>query len=114
MTCIENASERGVQDVGRSVLSDSQWYLIADSLKLSPREIEVVKHIFDDNREAVIAEAIGISRHTVHSYLERIYFKLRVASRCELVVRIFQTHISLDVPILARRSGTRMRPLPTR
>lgn len=100
MTCIDNTSERSVQGIGRSVLSDSQWCLIADLLKLSPREIEVVMHIFDNDREVVIAEEIGISRHTVHSYLERIYFKLRVASRCELVVRVFQAHLSLETPIL--------------
>lgn len=100
MTCIDNPIGRSVQSVGRSVLSDSQWCQIADSLRLSPREIEVVQHVFDNDREAVIAEEIGISRHTVHSYLERIYFKLRVASRCELVVRVFQTHLSLETPIL--------------
>lgn len=112
MTCLGNTSERSVQGIGRSVLSDNQWILIANSLKLSPRELQVVQHIFDDNREAVIAEEIGISRHTVHSYLERIYLKLHVASRCELVVRIFHEHLALQELIPAVPLGTRTGPGP--
>lgn len=100
VTCVDNPIGRSVRSVGRSVLSDSKWRLIADSLKLSPRELEVVQHVFDDDREAVIAEEMGISRHTVHSYLERIYLKLRVASRCKLVVRIFQEHIAREPAVL--------------
>ncbi len=100
MTCIDKTDERPILDVGRSVLSDSQWCLMAESLNLSPRELEVVLHVLDGDREAVIAEQMGISRHTVHSYLERIYHKLHVASRCQLVVRIFQEHVSHEAPIL--------------
>ena len=38
--------------------------------------------------ELAIASDLGISQHTVHTYLERVYRKLAVGSRVALVVRV--------------------------
>ena len=43
------------------IFSDCQWRLLADSLDLTQREFEVVKFVFDDDKESNIARRLGIS-----------------------------------------------------
>ena len=52
---------------------------------MSQRELEIAQAVFDDLSEGEIAEALGISTHTVHTYLKRLYQKLGAKSRVELV-----------------------------
>ncbi|GFE85032.1 hypothetical protein GCM10011487_70320 [Steroidobacter agaridevorans] len=49
-----------------------------------------------DLSEAKVAEQLSISVHTVHSHTERLYRKLLVGSRSELVTRIFRTYVQLN------------------
>lgn len=69
---------------------------MAQSLDLSPREVEVVKGVIGDLSETSIASELQISQHTVHTYVERVYRKLNVNSRVALVVRIFSEHLALQ------------------
>lgn len=91
------AAERGIGGAvvdaastpsGRSVFSDDMWRQITDVLRLSRRESEILKAVFDDQQESSIAAHLGISTHTVHTHLERVYRKLSVSSRVGLVVRV--------------------------
>jgi DNA-binding CsgD family transcriptional regulator len=61
------------------------WPIIAEALTLSDRETAVVKRMLDDKKELAIAMELHISPHTVHTHVERIYRKLGVASRVELI-----------------------------
>lgn len=79
---------------GRSVLTDQEWHTLATRLTLSPRELQILQRVFDDEKELAIAESLGISRHTVHTHLARLYRKLGVGSRCEALVRIFGEHLA--------------------
>lgn len=81
---------------GQFVFDDDAWEAIAQSLKLSDREFQIVQCVFDDRKELAIATDLDISPHTVHTYLERLYRKLGVSSRVELVVRVFEEHLSLS------------------
>ena len=72
-----------------SLFTDEEWALISDSLKLCPREFQVLQGIFADQTEQQIASRLDISFHTVHSYIIRIYRKLDVSSRCELLLEVF-------------------------
>lgn len=74
---------------GRDLLYEREWNLITDDLELSPREAEVVKLLFAQHTERRIARELGISRHTVHSHLRRIYRKLDVRSRTALLLEVF-------------------------
>jgi len=76
-------------------LADQHWSEIARALRLSTREFEIVRCIVDGCSEARIAERLGISIHTVHTHLERLYRKLSVSNRSELIVRLFATHVAL-------------------
>lgn len=54
-------------------------------VKLTPREIEVVRQIAQGSTYREIAETLGISEKTVATYRERASEKLGVRSRAELV-----------------------------
>lgn len=78
---------------GRMVLRVDDWKQIRLSLRLSTRELEITQHVFDDNKTESIARDLGISVHTVNTYLQRLYSKLDVRSRAQLVLRVFKTHL---------------------
>jgi DNA-binding CsgD family transcriptional regulator len=81
---------------GRCIFSPRQWQGLADSLKLSDRELQSVQCIFDDQTELAIARELRISAHTVHTHLERLYRKLGVTSRCAAVVRVLGEYVSSE------------------
>ena len=65
------------QDVARKVTSDQ--------VALSGRETEVLTLVAKGFAHEEIAQRIGVSRHTVLTYVRRIYAKLEVNSRMEAV-----------------------------
>jgi DNA-binding NarL/FixJ family response regulator len=73
-----------------------EWTLVADRLGLSPRESAVAHGLLDGDVERTIATALGLSTHTVHSYVWRIYRKAGVRSRHELTIRAFGVLRSLE------------------
>lgn len=78
-----------------TVLSEAEWRSIVGSLDLSKRQFQIAQAIFDGAKEITIAESLGISTHTVHTHIERLYHKLGVGNRCELIIRIFAEHFAL-------------------
>jgi DNA-binding CsgD family transcriptional regulator len=87
---------RRVQPSGGSLFSDNIWRLLAGSLKLSQRESQILPAVFDEQNESTIAVSLGISSHTVHTHLERLYRKLGVTSRVSLVTRVFVEYLWLE------------------
>jgi DNA-binding NarL/FixJ family response regulator len=72
-----------------TVFSDEVWRALAGSLGWSHRESQIVPELFDDRKETAIAARLGISRHTVHTHIERLYRKMGITSRVELARRVF-------------------------
>jgi DNA-binding NarL/FixJ family response regulator len=98
--------ETVVNGTGQAVFVPGEWRSLATCLGLSPRECGIVRAVFDGDSEKTTAERLGLSPHTVHTYLWRIYRKLQVQSREELLVRVFAEFRSLP-----KRSNTgRKRP----
>jgi DNA-binding NarL/FixJ family response regulator len=83
--------------VGATLLSDIAWSAIARSLKLSARELEIVRGVFDNLKEDAIAGKLGSSEHTIHTHLHRLFGKLRVTTRTQMVVRIMQELLILTL-----------------
>ena len=90
---------------GQAVFVPGEWRSLASGLGLSPRECGIVRAVFDGNSEKDAAARLGLSPHTVHTYLWRIYRKLGVQSREELLVRVFAEFRSLP----KRSTGGRKR-----
>lgn len=82
------ASRKLPRPSGAAIFSDAAWREIARSLKLSGREVQIVRGVFDDRIESAIAADLGISSHTVHTHFERLHRKLAVRNRVELVLRV--------------------------
>jgi DNA-binding CsgD family transcriptional regulator len=80
-----------------SLLDDHTWTAIRGSLRLSTRELQIVTSLIEDRIETEkgIGRALGISPHTVHTHLERLYKKIGVASRHHLIVRVFAEYVLL-------------------
>ena len=92
-------------------LPERSWQSIVSTLGLSDREAQLAVLILgDDSCESAMAASLSISPHTVHSHLERLYRKLRVTSRCQVVSRLFQQYVNLEaVPETAPGVYARLR-----
>ena len=55
------------------------------AIALTPRELEVLQRLVEDTTEAVIAERLHVSPHTVRSHVKNLYAKLEVHSRAQVV-----------------------------
>ena len=80
-----------------SLLNERSWAAIGSSLRCSRRELEILTSLIEDrlDTEDAIGRALGISPHTVHTHLERLYRKVGVASRAHLIVRVFAEYVQL-------------------
>ena len=80
---------------GCAMLSEQAWGELARSLRLSGREVQVVRGVFGDRKELAIARELGIALRTVHTHIERLYRKLAVKDRVELVLRVTEEFLAL-------------------
>lgn len=80
-----------VGDVNGEIFSACEWHRLAVALRLSGRELQILRLLFHDQKEFAIARQLGISAHTVHTHLDRLYRKLHVAGRCGALLRVFET-----------------------
>ena len=78
---------------GSDILTPEQWDQVCSRLRLSERELDVVVGVFDDLKEAAIASRLGISAHTVHTHLERLYRKLHVNGRGRMIIEVLAEHL---------------------
>lgn len=76
------------------LITAGEWQHMIELLSLSTRESEIARFIFDDLAESAIAARLSISRHTVHTYIDRMYRKLHVHSRHQFLLLVFNTHLS--------------------
>jgi len=82
---------------GSAVFSDLAWEAIARSVKLSGRECQIVRAVFDDETDRALAQRLGISLHTVHTHVERLHRKLAIMNRPQLLVLVLREFLTLTV-----------------
>src|SRR5579859_6584016 len=80
---------------GRLIIPSGMWIHLARLLGLSSREVQIVKLIFDDRKLVSIAFELGISPKTVGTYIQRLYTKLHVSSRTQLILRVVGEYLCL-------------------
>ena len=78
----------------RSIFTEAQWRSIGRDLHLSGRELQIVQCVFKGESEAAIGQELGMSVHTVHTHVRRLYGKLGVSDRCQLLLEICAAYIS--------------------
>jgi DNA-binding NarL/FixJ family response regulator len=74
--------------IGAGLFCERTWTVLAVNLKLSGRELQIVRGIFNNQKESTIAAELGVSPHTVHTECERLYRKLGINDRPQLMLRI--------------------------
>jgi DNA-binding NarL/FixJ family response regulator len=75
---------------GAALFPAGEWAAIATAFSLSARELLVLQAVFDGDKESAIADDLGLSPHTVHTYFERLHRKLAARDRVELVLRVVE------------------------
>ena len=80
---------------GAGVFGRRAWASITRSLDLSPRELQLVRGVFNDDTDFSIASSLGISPHTVHTHFERLHRKMGVADRAQLILRVVNEFLAL-------------------
>lgn len=86
--------------LGDSLFSELDWDRLAAGLHLSARDVDVLRLVIADRKEVAIARALGISSHTVHTHLGRIYRKLGANGRVAALVALFRTYLrSFETPV---------------
>ncbi|MGD0461680.1 MAG: helix-turn-helix transcriptional regulator [Tepidisphaeraceae bacterium] len=97
-----------------SFLNEAAWERLAEKLKLSHREVQVVQAMLEDQRESEIARRLELSPHTVHAHMDRLHGKLSVRSQPELIVKVLTAFLlmtaepdSLLPPICGKRTSGR-------
>jgi DNA-binding CsgD family transcriptional regulator len=78
----------------RYLLPADAWDRMSVRLRLSPRELQILMYVFDDQKRETIAAELAISPHTVNTYFQRLYKKLDVSSRPQLILRVVLEYLS--------------------
>ena len=73
-----------------SFFSDGDWDCLADGLALSLRQKQVVVCLLSGQSDKQIAECVGISVPTVRTHFSRIFEKLEVEDRVDLILHIMR------------------------
>ncbi len=118
LACIHNGKEQAsiavcaaqssahalAQEVVLDLCVDGQRYTLTRSpslteerINLSPREQEIIRLVCDGLPNKSISDVLEISPWTVATYLKRIFAKLKVGSRAEMVARVLQDRL-LEFP----------------
>lgn len=84
------------------ILEPSRPHEIAQVLSaaygLTPREAEVVRLVASGSSNAEIARVLGVTRYTVQDHLKRLFEKVGVVSRTELVSKLYFDHYHRAAP----------------
>jgi DNA-binding CsgD family transcriptional regulator len=88
-----------------SFITEADWGRISATLRLSSRESEIAFLLLADSSEHTIGDRLSISKHTVHSHIERLYRKLAIRSRSQLVVKLFEAYVWLNPPLTAAKDS---------
>jgi hypothetical protein len=56
--------------------------------------LQIVEAVFDDQEPEIIGRSLSISTDMVYRSLQRIYVKLHIGSRTELVVRVMSEYLA--------------------
>src|SRR5262249_1010685 len=72
------------------------WEHISRECHLTPRELQVLRLAFNAEKDVAIGKCLGISPHTVNWYLRKIFEKLGVNCRMQLIARIMQFDLARD------------------
>lgn len=72
------------------IFTAGEWSKLTTQIGLSGRQAEIAQYLLEGMGDKQIAAKLGISVHTVRTYLDRMFLRLNVQDRNELIVSIFR------------------------
>ena len=72
------------------VFTKVEWSNLTNHLGMSPQQAEIARELLAGSSDKQIAQKLGIAVPTVRTYLGRMFAKLDVQDRNELIVHIFR------------------------
>jgi len=72
------------------IFSETEWEELLSELSLSPRQAQVVKCLLSGYSDKQIAFELRLSKATVRTHMERLFGRLGVQDRTELVLHVFR------------------------
>jgi len=76
------------------IFSEWDWNHISHDLAFSHRQMEIARHLFLGRSDKQIASALGIKSAIVRTHLNRLYSKVQVQDRNELVLLCVRHYFS--------------------
>jgi DNA-binding NarL/FixJ family response regulator len=74
---------------GSSILTLAEWQFLTQELTLSARQLQILQGLFRGLGDKAISRQLAISPHTYRTHLRRLYNRLGVRDRQELLLAIF-------------------------
>lgn len=81
--------------LGSAIFSRQAWDDVARNLRVSRRELQLLRGMFDGLTESAIAAELRISVRTVRTHMERLHRKLNVTHQVALVLRVMVEFLNL-------------------
>ena len=72
------------------VFTHHEWGELTSRLEVSGRQAEIMRCLLEGMADKQVAANLEISTHTVRTYIDRMFAKLHVQDRNELVVLLFR------------------------
>ena len=76
--------------VETGIFDEREWQDVIDNLSLSPRQAQIIQCLLMGYSDKRIAMELQISISTIRTYLERLFAKLEVVDRGELILYTFR------------------------
>ena len=87
-----------IETVAALPLPPDKWREVLRGLHLPPRQERIVELILRNQCDKQIAADLVLKVPTVRTYMHRIFVRLDVSDRLELVLRLFALSHGLDHP----------------
>ena len=68
------------------IISGTDWKRMVREVPLPPRQLEIAQQIMQGRSDKQIAEHLGVKLPTVRTHLGRIYARLRIQNRSQLIL----------------------------
>ena len=82
--------------LAKPVLAPAEWAHVVRVLRFSQQQARITELILHAKRDKEIAAALGVNVWTIRTHLSRIFARLDVADRVELLLLVFAVARSQD------------------
>jgi DNA-binding NarL/FixJ family response regulator len=93
------SAERTTNVLAKLPLPEAQWAAIARQLRLAPQQRRIVELILRGCQDKQIVAELGLALPTIRTYLNRVFVRLHVADRMELVLMLFAMSHSVQLGV---------------